>query len=357
MNTESKNFWKNKKVFMTGHTGFKGSWASMWLKKLECDVFGFSLEPVTQPSLFNEAGLYKDVDTFFGDIRNYDMVYEKMKNYKPDIVIHMAAQPLVRESYKNPLDTYSTNVMGTANVLEACRKIDSIKAIVNVTTDKCYENKEWEWPYRENEPMGGHDPYSSSKGCSELLSKSYSRSFFIDNKKFLATARAGNVIGGGDWSDDRLIPDALKAFQEKQKVEIRNPLSTRPWQHVLEPISGYLFLAEKLFNHGNEYTGAWNFGPNESGIATVQDVIEKLCNKWGNDASWALDKDAQPHEAKNLMLDISKARIRLGWKPLWDLDKAIDEIIDWHKCWLDDSNQIKEMCIQQISSYEDLMKS
>ena len=357
MNKVSKNFWKNKKVFITGHTGFKGSWTSIWLSKLECEVFGFSLDPTTSPSLFIEADISSDVKTFTGDIRNYDLVYEQIKLFNPEIVIHMAAQPLVRESYKNPLETYSTNVMGTANVLEVCRHIDSVRAIVNVTTDKCYENKEWEWPYRENEPLGGHDPYSSSKACSELLSKSYAKSFFNDNNVFLATARAGNVIGGGDWSTDRLIPDALKAFQDKRELVIRNPESTRPWQHVLEPISGYLCLAEKIYTYGDEYTGAWNFGPNESGIATVMDVVEKLAKKWGGDASWALDNKSHPHEAKNLMLDISKARSKLDWRPLWDLDKALDEIITWHKEWLNNSSEIKNKCLKQIQSYENMMES
>ena len=350
------NFWKNKKVFLTGHTGFKGGWASMWLKKLECNVAGFSLDPLTTPSLFQEADITLDAKTIIGDIRNYDLVYEKIQSFAPEIVIHMAAQPLVRESYNNPLETYSINVMGTANILEACRNIKSVRAIVNVTTDKCYENKEWEWPYRENEPMGGHDPYSSSKGCSELLSNSYARSFFNEKDIFLATARAGNVIGGGDWSKDRLVPDALKAFQNKQQAIIRNPQATRPWQHVLEPIAGYLSLAEKLYTYGNDYTGAWNFGPSESGVATVSDVLEKLSKKWGEDASWSLEKGSQPHEAKNLMLDISKARTRLGWEPLWNLDKAIEEIVIWHKTWLNNPNQIKDLCIQQIDSYENLMQ-
>jgi len=256
------SFWKGKKVYLTGHTGFKGSWLSLWLQSMGAVVKGYSLEPNTKPNLFTEANVEENMNSEFGDIRDLNQISKSMLDFNPDILIHMAAQPLVRLSYQEPVDTYTTNVIGTVNVLEAARGCPNLKAIVSVTTDKCYENNEWDWGYRENEPMGGHDPYSSSKGCAELVTSAYRRSFFnAENSASLASARAGNVIGGGDWADDRLIPDILKAFEKSKPVVIRNPISTRPWQHVLEPLSGYLVLAQELFENGKEYAEGWNFGP------------------------------------------------------------------------------------------------
>jgi len=274
-----------------------------------------------------------------------------MVGFNPDILIHMAAQPLVRLSYAEPVETYATNVMGTVHVLESARSCKNLKAIVSVTTDKCYENKEWEWGYRENEPMGGHDPYSNSKGCAELVSSAYRRSFFnTSDTASIATARAGNVIGGGDWAEDRLIPDILKAFEKSTPVIIRNPLSTRPWQHVLEPLSGYLVLAQHLYEKGDAFAEAWNFGPKDEDCKPVNWILDKMVNDWGNGASWELDKNNNPHEAGFLKLDCSKAATRLNWHPNWNLEYTLNLIVNWQQHWSVGKNMNK-ICLQEIASY------
>ena len=303
------DFWKCKKVFLTGHTGFKGSWLSLWLQSMGADVMGYALAPPTTPALFDEAAVGEGMQSQIGDIRDLQAITQSMVSFGPDILIHMAAQPLVRLSYKQPVETYATNVMGTVHVLEAARQCPGLRAIVNVTTDKCYENREWEWGYREDEPMGGHDPYSNSKGCMELVTSAYRNSFFgKDQPVALASARAGNVIGGGDWAEDRLIPDILTAFEKQQPVVIRNPQATRPWQHVLEPLSGYLVLAESLWERGQDVAQGWNFGPKDEDARPVDWILDHMVNTWGEGASWALDQNPQPHEARYLKLDVSKAR-------------------------------------------------
>ena len=352
------SFWRNKVVFLTGHTGFKGSWLSLWLQQLGAQVTGYALPPPTNPSLFQVANVGQNMTSVIADIRDGIKLGEVMQAAKPDIVLHLAAQPLVRRSYKDPVETYSTNVMGTVNLLEAVRKTPSVRAVVNVTTDKCYENKEWVWGYREDEPMGGFDPYSSSKGCAELVTAAYRHSFFnLENHNehavALASARAGNVIGGGDWGEDRLIPDILRAIQLGQTVNIRNPYATRPWQHVLEPLSGYLTLAEKLFTEGTAFAQAYNFGPIEEDAKSVQWIVEQLTQRWGNGANWQIDGGTHPHEAHYLKLDCSKARSALSWKPRWHLDQALQAIIDWHKIHNThaDSQTLRALCRQQINDY------
>ena len=345
-------FWKNKRVFLTGHTGFKGSWLSLWLQSMGAIVKGYALDPPTKPSLFIEAKVDEAMESVIGDIRNLDFLKKHMIAFKPDVLIHMAAQPLVRLSYLEPIETYTTNVIGTVNVLEAAKQCDNLKAIVSVTTDKCYENKEWNWGYRENEPMGGHDPYSSSKGCAELVTSAYRRSYFYNtDTASVASARAGNVIGGGDWASDRLIPDILRAFEKQKPAIIRNPLATRPWQHVLEPLSGYLLLAEKLYTEGDKFAEAWNFGPKEESAKPVSWILDKMVNNWGKDASWELDKENNPHEAGFLKLDCSKAAAELKWRPKWELDHTLSLIINWHQKWLSDYS-VKEQCLLEIESFQ-----
>ena len=345
------SFWNGKKVYLTGHTGFKGSWLSLWLQSMGAIVKGFSLDVNTTPALFTKANVAAEMESEIGDIRNLVQLTKSMVSFSPEILIHMAAQPLVRLSYQEPLDTYTTNVIGTVNVLEAARSCPSLKAIVSVTTDKCYENKEWDWGYRESEPMGGHDPYSSSKGCAELVTAAYRRSFFSsEDSASLASARAGNVIGGGDWAKDRLIPDILRAFEKSEPVVIRNPLSTRPWQHVLEPLSGYLVLAQQLYLHGNSFAEGWNFGPKDEDCKPVSWVLDKMVETWGGDAIWNLDKESNPHEAGFLKLDCSKAASRLEWKPKWDLQFALKAIVNWHKIY-QNGGDIKKQCLTEIYNY------
>lgn len=344
-------FWRGKRVLLTGHTGFKGSWLSLWLQSLGADLQGLALEPPTTPNLFSEAGVAAGMQSAIGDIRDYDAVLAVMEAFRPEIIIHMAAQPLVRLSYQEPVATYATNVMGTIHVLEAARKVGGVKAIVNVTTDKCYENKEWLWGYREDEPMGGHDPYSNSKGCAELVTSAYRRSFFEQSGVALASARAGNVIGGGDWASDRLVPDILRAFESNQPVVIRNPHSTRPWQHVLEPLSGYLTLAQKLYTEGQAWAEGWNFGPHDDDARPVQWIVEAMVESWGGQATWQLDTNQNhPHEANYLKLDISKAKSRLDWRPRWELAAALKHITTWHKAWLA-KEDVKQLCLDQIHQY------
>jgi CDP-glucose 4,6-dehydratase len=345
-------FWKDKKVFLTGHTGFKGAWLSLWLQDCGAILTGYALAPNTKPNLFDSALVADGMESIIGDVRDLEKITKAMSDFSPDVVIHMAAQPLVRLSYKNPVDTYSTNVMGTVNLLEAVRKTASVKAVVNVTTDKCYENKEWIWGYREDEPMGGHDPYSNSKGCSELVTAAYRSSYFNNaGSPKIASGRAGNVIGGGDWAEDRLIPDILKSFEKNEPVVVRNPSATRPWQHVLEPLSGYLVLAERLYLDGDEYAEGWNFGPDDADVKPVRAVIEYLVGRWGIGASWVHDESEQPHEAQLLKLDISKAKKLLEWVPKWNLFIALDSIIEWHKEWMK-GGDVKAITLKQIHKFE-----
>ncbi|MDB5712892.1 MAG: CDP-glucose 4,6-dehydratase [Sphingomonadales bacterium] len=338
-------FWAGKRVFLTGHTGFKGSWMALWLQRMGVELTGFALAPPTSPALFDVAGVAKGMTSIIGDIRDREVLEQALIDARPDIVIHMAAQPLVRASYDDPVGTYATNVMGTVHLLEAVRKTASVRAVCLVTTDKCYENREWVWGYREDEAMGGHDPYSNSKGCAELVISAYRRSFFggaLQGKgAAIASGRAGNVIGGGDWADDRLIPDILSAVAEGAPVLIRNPLATRPWQHVLEPVSGYLVLCQALWDTPAAAAEAWNFGPRDDDARPVQWIVEKMCGLWGNGANWIRDESIQPHEALYLKLDTSKARHGLGWAPRWTLAQALDSIVAWHRAWLSGTDMHK----------------
>ncbi len=348
MNAE---FWRGKRVFLTGHTGFKGGWLSLWLQALGAEVTGYALAPAAGlPNLFEAAGVARGMASLIGDIRDLASVRRALVESRPDVVIHMAAQPLVRLSYDDPVATYSTNVMGTVHVLEAARQCDSVRCIVNVTTDKCYDNREWEWGYRENEPMGGHDPYSSSKGCSELVTAAYRRSFLRGQGIALASARAGNVVGGGDWATDRLVPDILSAFERGVPVRIRNPSSTRPWQHVLEPLSGYLTLAQRLWEGGDAYADGWNFGPLDEDARPVQWMVEHMASAWGEGARWEVDAGKHPPEAHYLKLDISKARLHLGWQPRWRLATTLVHIIDWHRHHLA-GGDVRALCLAQINQY------
>lgn len=348
-------FWQGKKVLLTGHTGFKGSWLSIWLHSMGAQVVGYSLAPPTSPSLFELADIAKDMISIIGDIRDFPHLQKVFAEYQPEIVIHMAAQALVRYSYIEPVETYSTNVMGLVNLLEAVRSTRGVKAVVNVTTDKCYENREWIWGYRESEPMGGFDPYSSSKGCAELVTAAYRNSYFHPEKckehgVAIASGRAGNVIGGGDWADDRLIPDIMRAIIEGKSVNIRNPLAIRPWQHVLEPLSGYLILAQKLYEEGEAYAEGWNFGPNDDDAKSVQWIVEMLTQAWGEGSSWVEDGGEHPHEAHYLKLDCSKAKSRLGWHPRWNLEEALEAIVEWQRAYID-GKSIKLVTLEQIQRY------
>lgn len=349
------NFWQGKRVFLTGHTGFKGSWLSLWLQEMGAIVKGYSLPAPTTPSLFEEARVWEGMKTEEGDIRDFTHLRQSMHEFKPEIVFHMAAQPLVRLSYDEPMETYSTNVMGTVYLLEAVKQVGGVKAVVNITSDKCYENREWVWGYREDEPMGGYDPYSNSKGCAELVASSYRQSFFNSDRYeehgcALASVRAGNVIGGGDWAKDRLIPDILQAFTSKEKVEIRSPYAIRPWQHVLEPLSGYIVIAEKLYTDGPEFAEGWNFGPKEDDAQPVEKIVNQLTKLWGEGAEWFLSQEVHPHEAHYLKLDCSKARMRLNWQPVWNLETTLDKIVKWQKAWLN-GEDIKAYTINEIKEY------
>jgi len=352
----NQEFWQGKRILITGHTGFKGSWLSLWLQSMGAHVVGYALAPPTNPSLFEVANVEQGMTSVIGDIRDLALLKTVFIEHQPEIVIHMAAQPLVRYSYLEPVETYSTNVMGTVNLLEAVRGTKSVKAVVNVTSDKCYENREWVWGYRENEAMGGFDPYSNSKGCAELVTAAYRNSYFHPEKYAehgvaIGSGRAGNVIGGGDWAEDRLIPDMMRAIIRNQPVSIRNPHSIRPWQHVLEPLSGYLSLAQKLYEDGSNFAEGWNFGPNDDDAKPVQWILDNLTKTWGDGASWILDGGDHPHEAHYLKLDCSKAKMRLNWQPRWSLDKAIDQICIWHKTHLAEGD-MRAMCLHQIKQYE-----
>lgn len=350
-----RQFWNGKKIFLTGHTGFKGSWLCVWLHALGANVTGYALDPPTDPSLFELCRIDRLVQSTIADVRNGGSLREAMAVAQPEIVLHMAAQPLVRDSYKMPVETYEINVMGTVNLFEAVRACRSVKSVINVTTDKCYENREWVWGYRENESLGGYDPYSNSKACSELVTSSYRSSYFNPDAYAVhgvavASARAGNVIGGGDWAVDRLMPDCVRAVLKGEKIVLRNPDAIRPWQHVLDPLSGYLVLAQKLYQEGPRYAGAWNFGPDDTDTKPVEWLVKNLCGKWGADAAYVIDRGMHPHEAHYLKLDCSKARTELGWKPRWSLDKAIDSIAGWTRAY-QQGNDMNRVCLQQIEEY------
>lgn len=347
------NVYKNKTVLLIGHTGFKGSWLSIWLNELGANVVGYALEPYTPKDNFVVTGLKNKITHIIGDVRNYKKLKEAFAKYHPEFVFHLAAQPIVRKSYLNPKETYDINIGGTVNVFECCRLTDSVKVIINVTSDKCYKNKEWIWGYRENDPMGGYDPYSSSKGCSELITEAYRKSFFNpenykEHGKSLSSVRAGNVIGGGDWQKDRLIPDCIKALENNEDIKIRNPEATRPWQHVLEPLSGYLLLASKMYQEPGKFSGAWNFGPNYDSIVSVRKVVSMIVEKWRGGKWLDISDKNEPHEANLLSLDISKARNFLNWHPRWNIQKCIEKTMEWYKNY--NNENVYELCLNQIKT-------
>lgn len=357
----NNQFWINKKVLITGHTGFKGSWLSLWLQQMGAEVIGYSLNQYSNKCLFDIADVGKGMINVFDDIRNLDKLKKCLITHRPEIVIHMAAQSLVRYGYKNPVDTFTTNVIGTVNLLEAVRYTEGVKVVIIVTSDKCYKNSDSIWYHSENEPMGGFDPYSSSKGCAELVSSAYRSSFFNANEYNnhgvgLATVRAGNVIGGGDWAKDRLIPDALEAFTNGQILKIRNPQAVRPWQHVMEPLRGYLMLAEMIFKSGSQYSEAWNFGPTENDSKSVQWIANKLCQLWEMNADWEVESGIKhPHESQYLNLDITKARKQLKWHPIINLNDALELVVEWAKNYNADHN-MRNFTLSQLSNYQTLMK-
>jgi CDP-glucose 4,6-dehydratase len=344
-------FWRGKRVLVTGHTGFKGSWLSLWLQSMGAEICGFSMEPPTTPSLFERTGVAERMRSEIGDIRDFAQVAETVSAFKPEIVFHLAAQSLVKRSYEEPIETYATNVMGTVHLLEAVRQVGSAKAMLNVTSDKCYENSEWLWGYRENEPMGGFDPYSNSKGCSELVTAAYRQSFYTESGIALASARAGNVIGGGDWADHRIVPEILRAFERDEAIILRNPHAIRPWQHVLEPLSGYLLLVEKLYTEGSVWAEGWNIGPHDDDARPVSWIADYMSGLWGHAPGWRLDSAPQVHEAHYLKLDISKIKARLGWMPRWQLRTALEKIVEWHKAYLANED-MHAFCLSQISEYQ-----
>lgn len=348
-------FWAGKKVFMTGHTGFKGAWLALWLQSVGAEVTGYALPPPTMPSLFEVAGVGAGMHSINGDIRQLESMQQAIEAAQPEVVFHMAAQPLVRYGYENPVETYETNVMGTVHVLECIRRTRSVVAAIMVTSDKCYENKEWAWGYRETDRLGGYDPYSNSKGCSELVVSAYRQSYFeaadSDARTVsVATVRAGNVIGGGDWAADRLIPDIVRALSRRESVSIRYPRAIRPWQHVLEPLSGYLLLARRLMEDGARYTGAWNFGPSEAGEQPVSFIADRISALWGAGASWRRDEAEHWHEAGYLKLDSSKARMSLGWHPQWDLERALAMVVEWYRGFYEGKN-MRELSLAQLAAY------
>ncbi len=352
-------FWRGRRVLITGHTGFKGSWLSLWLQHLGARITGYALAPPTQPSLFAAARVATGMDSHLADLRDPTRLNEALRAARPEIVLHLAAQALVRQGYRDPVETYATNVMGTVNLLEAVRHTPGVRAVVIVTSDKCYENREWVWGYRENKPLGGRDPYSSSKACAELVTRAYRDAFFnpaqhAEHGVAIASARAGNVIGGGDWAADRLIPDLLRALAASEPAVIRSPQAIRPWQHVLEPLAGYLLLAERLHTEGPTFAEAWNFGPHDEDARPVQWLIERLTAAWqagGEAANWQLDPRPQPHEAHYLKLDCAKARSQLGWRPRWSLDEAIRRIVAWHQAQASGSD-MRDRSIRELIDYE-----
>ena len=347
-------FYKGKKVFVTGHTGFKGSWLCKILANVGAIVTGYSLEPPTEPSLFKIAGIEKDIVSVIGDIREYNSLKSAFDQAQPEIVLHLAAQPIVRDSYKDPAYTYETNVMGTVNILECIRNSECVKSFLNVTTDKVYLNKEWEWGYRENEELDGYDPYSNSKSCSELVTHSYKNSFFADGRVAISTARAGNVIGGGDFANDRIIPDCIRAVQKHEDIIVRNPYSTRPYQHVLEPLYAYLMIAAKQYED-RKYAGYYNVGPDDRDCFETGALVDLFVKHWGNDIKWVNRYDGGPHEANFLKLDCSKLKTTFGWQPKWDLDKAIEKVVELSKCWLD-GGDVRNCMDKQIKEFFDIQE-
>ena len=359
--TVDSRFWRGRRVFLTGHTGFKGGWLALWLNQLGANVHGMALSPNTEPNLFQAAGLGGSLaGSTIADVRDLKAVCAAMGQAAPELVFHLAAQPLVRESYVDPVGTYSTNVMGTVHLLEAVRQTPSVRAVVVVTTDKCYQNQEWAWGYRETDPLGGHDPYSSSKACTELVSAAYRQSFFNplqtpDQCVAIASARAGNVIGGGDWSVDRLLPDVFRAISAGKSIQVRNPNATRPWQHVLEPLRGYLILAQALLERRSLGADAFNFGPSAEDVWAVGRLVNKVCQQFDDKPTWSQDLNAHPHEAKSLALDISRASSLLGWRPILDIENALTMTVDWAKGFMAGENA-KQLCLAQIQCYQRLLE-
>ncbi len=346
-----KKFWRGKSVFITGHTGFKGGWMSLWLQSMGAVATGYSLDPPTEPNLFTVARVGDKMTSIHGDVLDNSALTESMVEASPEIVFHFAAQPLVLSSYSNPIHTIAVNVLGTANLLEAVRHCDSVNAVVVVTSDKCYENKEWLWSYRENEALGGSDPYSASKACAELVTTAWRKSFFAERAK-VASVRSGNVIGGGDWAPHRLVPDALKAWEQGAVLNVRSPFAIRPWQHVLEPLAGYLLLAQRLVEGSGDE--AWNFGPDETDMKTVEQLLNKLAACWGSRAVWETSLRAEAHEARHLKLDSSKSRAFLRWRPTWNLDEALARTVDWHLAYLQ-GKDMQEYTLKQIREHHGLV--
>jgi CDP-glucose 4,6-dehydratase len=351
----TSTFWQDRRVLVTGHTGFKGGWLSLWLQRLGAQVTGYALAPATQPNLFESAGVASGMQSCVGDIRDFDRLAEVAKVADPEVVFHLAAQSLVRVSYQRPLETYATNVMGTATLLEVARQLPSLRAVVVVTSDKCYDNRDWPWGYREDDVLGGRDPYSSSKACAELVTAAYRHSFIgpLGERADigLATARAGNVIGGGDWSPDRLVPDMARAFAHAAPVVVRHPQSVRPWQHVLEPLQGYMILAERLASDPVAYAGAWNFGPGDEDAWSVEKVVACAARLWGGDARWTTEpRDDAPHEAAQLRLDSSKARQALGWEPGWPIREALERTVRWYQAHARDDD-MRARSLEQIAAF------
>lgn len=349
-------FWAGRPVLLTGHTGFKGGWLSLWLQSLGADLAGYALAPPTRPSLFELAAIGEHMTSTIADIRDGDRLAAALAAHRPEVVFHLAAQPLVRASYADPVGTFATNVMGTVHLLEAVRHTPSVRAVINITSDKCYDNREWVWGYRENDPLGGRDPYSSSKGCAELITRAWRDSYFnpadpAGHGVALASARAGNVIGGGDWAEDRLIPDLLRALAAGRPAIIRHPQAIRPWQHVLEPLSGYLRLAEKLLTAGTAFAEAWNFGPDDRDNRPVQWLADRLTAAWGEGSHWQCDDAPQPHEAHSLRLDCAKARQRLGWTPRWPLTETLARIVAWQRA-LDAGHDMRAWSLAEIADYQ-----
>lgn len=351
-------FWKGKRVFVTGHTGFKGSWLSLWLQSMGAELTGYALAPEQETNMFSMAHVADGMHSVIGDIRDLEGLCSAMTDARPEIVLHLAAQPLVVRSFIDPVETYSTNVMGTVHVLEVVRNTPSVRAVVAITTDKCYENREWVWGYRETDGLGGYDPYSNSKACAELVCSAYRSSFFstgdpTSNRVSIATARAGNVIGGGDWAENRIVPDLLAAFAQGQTANVRNPKAVRPWQHVLDPLHGYLLLAERLFEKGAEVSEAWNFGPAANDCRTVGWIADRMASEWGAGASWSTQEVLPFHETNYLKLDCSKAESQLGWHPRWHLEKALEAVVAWHCAFLSGQN-MKEMTMGQIQEFNNV---
>ncbi len=345
------SFWKDKRVLITGHTGFKGSWLSFWLNFLGAEVCGYSLSPLTKPNLFENLQLANSIKSTIGDIRDLPEFQQTLNNFQPEIVFHLAAQPLVRRSYRQPLETYTTNVIGTINILEAIRHVDSVKSAVMITTDKVYENEERDFGYAENDRLGGFDPYSNSKACAELAVSAYRNSFFADGKCLIATARAGNVIGGGDWSEDRLLPDVFRSLIFGDDLLIRNPNSVRPWQHTLEPLKGYMLLAEKLFEGNKELATGWNFGPEDEDSQSVGFILDEIEKLWDGEVNWKTADGKHPHETNLLKLDSTKAKTKLNWKPKLSLPEALKLTSDWYSCF-GNNEDLTIITQQQIEYYE-----